>query len=68
MKRVTVADLKDQIGQPGPHPFLWCPKCGEKNSANKGDYFMAKDTHVFRHCGRNMQLMTERTYLIPVTP
>lgn len=62
-KAVRVSDLKDAY--PGARPFLWCPNCGEANSATRGDYFMASPDHVFKHCGRNMKLVTERTILEP---
>lgn len=58
MPRITVNDLRDQIGVPGPHAFLKCFTCGAEYSANAGDYFMAKSTHVFRCCRRNMSLVT----------
>ena len=60
MKRVIVADLKDQIGMEGPRPSLWCRHCGAEYSAHAGDYFMQSPNHVFKCCGRNMVLATRR--------
>jgi len=55
--RVTVGDLRT-----APRgSMLYCDKCGEENSATYGDYFMAPDDHVFKHCGRNMRLVTKGT-------
>jgi hypothetical protein len=48
MRHVTVADLKQQTGVPGPRPVLYCPRCGASYSANRGDYFMAKADTVLR--------------------
>ena len=67
MKTVTVADLKNQTGVPGPHPNLHCQLCGADFSANAGDYgnwngFAA--THVFKHCGRPMRLVFKRIIYI----
>ncbi|MFA4971498.1 MAG: hypothetical protein WC683_02715 [bacterium] len=59
--KVTVADLKNQIGVPGPHPFLLCNVCGAENSANAGDYWDAPKDHVFTCCGEPMVLATKRT-------
>jgi len=61
MKSTRVKDLKDQIGMPGPRPFLKCFKCGNEYSANACDYWNASADHVFKCCGRNMALVTERT-------
>ncbi len=60
-KRVTVGDLKDQLGMPYPRPILYCQTCGEENSAHAGDYWSALPGHVFKHCGRNMVLVTRHT-------
>jgi hypothetical protein len=57
---ITVADLKDQTTIPGPHPFLKCFECGCESSANKSDYFWAKDTLPFFHCDQPMQLVSKR--------
>ncbi len=56
---IKVKDLRDQIGT-NDRSLLWCPKCGEENSANAGDYFMANPETVFKHCGVNMRLVTKR--------
>jgi hypothetical protein len=34
-------ELKNQTGERGPHPFLYCAECEAEYSANRGDYFMA---------------------------
>jgi hypothetical protein len=57
---VRVSDLKDQIGTPGPHPFLYCAICAATYSANKGDYFMHPADYVFTCCEENMKLYTSR--------
>ena len=62
-RKVTKSMLRDQIGSPGPRPFLYCPKCQSRYSANAGDYFMAPDSHVFKCCGRNNWLVTEYSVL-----
>lgn len=59
-RKITVGDLKDQIGVQGPHPFLYCDRCEGKYSANKGDYFMSPRDRAFKCCGRNMRLVFER--------
>jgi hypothetical protein len=58
---VTVADLKEQTGVPGPHPNLVCECCGAEYSANKGDYFMHPPTYPFFCCDRPMILAIRRT-------
>lgn len=62
---VTVADLKDQFSTPYPRPILYCRVCGEENSAHAGDYWSADPKHVFKHCGRNMVLVTKRVVMEP---
>jgi hypothetical protein len=32
--------------------FLLCVECGNESSANKGDYFMLRDSDVFTCCGQ----------------
>jgi hypothetical protein len=59
MKKVTVADLKQQSGM-GPHPSLVCLECGAEYSANKADYFMSAPSYVFKCCGTPMVLATKR--------
>jgi hypothetical protein len=65
-KRVTVENLKDQIGAEYPRPFLYCRKCGAEYSANAGDYFMARPGHVFKCCKVNMLLVTAKRVLTEV--
>ncbi len=63
---VTVADLKDQTGKPGPHPILVCYCCGAECSANAGDYFNSRPTFKFVCCGEPMDLAIKRTVYDPV--
>lgn len=46
---------------PGPGICLRCPKCAERYSAQKGDYFLAKPDQVMRctngHRAVNLQLV-----------
>ena len=53
---VKIADLKDQTGKLGPHPILYCRRCGAEYSANAGDYWDRPPAYVFRCCRRNMRL------------
>jgi hypothetical protein len=64
-KVVRMADLKDQRG-PGPHPSLHCDECGGDYSANRGDYWMLNDEHVFTCCGVPMRLVLRITHLVNV--
>ena len=61
-KAVKVKDLFDHIliKSPFPRPLLLCTKCGEENSAHAGDYWNCDPDHVFKHCNRNMILVTKR--------
>ena len=66
---IRVKDLKDQIGKPGgPHPMLYCPKCGDECSATAGDYFMSSPDRIFKCCRRNMLLVIKRIVYDEVTP
>lgn len=65
-KAVKVKDLKDQIGEKFPRPELLCRLCGALYSANAGDYFNAKPDTIFKHCGRNMELVIKRVVFEPV--
>src|SRR3990172_2137742 len=60
-KGVTVKQLKEQTGTAGPHPFLYCVRCGNECSANAGDYFMARPSYVFTCCNVPMRLVTKST-------
>lgn len=60
-KGVTVADLKDQVGKPGPHPNLYCECCGSEYSANAGDYFMHPHDYIFECCDEPMVLAIKHT-------
>jgi hypothetical protein len=61
-KRVIVGDLKD--GDNGENkPFLYCPKCCSRFSADARDYWNASPATVLKHCGRNMvRLIEHRTF------
>ena len=65
---IRVKDLKDQVGTPGPHPILRCVLCDAEISANKGDYFVAKPTASFRHCGKPMKLVVKTVVYEEVEP
>ena len=56
---VKVGDLKDQTGT-ADRSMLYCVLCGAELSANKGDYFMAKDSTVLKCCGVPMNLVVKR--------
>lgn len=63
---VTVSDLPES---PTYGTLLYCPRCGEEYSANKGDYFWLPDDHVFECCKVNglcglMELVTKRTVYV----
>ena len=65
MAKITVGSLKNQTGEVGPHPFLYCPSCHNEFSANAGDYFMLPLSHVFKcgtpECRRRNLLLVTRT-------
>jgi hypothetical protein len=44
---LTTADLSDQIGMTGQRPFLHCPQCLARYSANRGDYFWKRPNEPF---------------------
>ena len=58
---ITVAQLTNQIGVPGPHPFLYCAICGGQYSANRGDYFAAAPDTVLTCCNEPMRLVRQHT-------
>ena len=66
-----VRDLKDQTGipdnDPGREVFLYCPACGERNSANAGDYWDWPPDHEFvcPACQEPMILARQETKIIP---
>jgi len=60
---ITVGQLQNQTGVPGPHPSLHCDQCGNDYSANKSDYFMAPSDHPFTCCGEPMRLVRRRVIL-----
>ena len=61
---VTVKDFADQIlDKSRANEFLYCIICGNKCSANKGDYFNMSDSYVFECCNKPMILATETTIM-----
>ena len=58
---IKVRQLKDQIGVPGPHPFLYCRECGGEYSANAGDYFMRRPGNVLTCCEVPLELCVKKT-------
>lgn len=56
MKKVTVNDLRNQIGAEGPREVLYCSTCGAEYSANQGDYWNVPPSYTFKHCSRYMLL------------
>ena len=59
---ITVADLQDQTGKPGPHPALHCYECGSDYSANRGDYdFNRPLSYPFFCCDHPMVLVVKHT-------
>ncbi len=67
-KNITCADLPQLVtreGWQGPKPSLHCLVCGERFSANAGDYFNLPNNYVLSHCGKPMILATEKTVLEP---
>lgn len=67
-RRITINDLKDQTGTPGPHPILYCAECGSEFSANKSDYFLSAGDDAVKHCGKNMRLVRKRVIYEDVKP
>ncbi len=60
-KSIRVADLTDLTGVSHLHPMLHCSTCGAEYSANRGDYFAADPSTVFRCCRKPMRLVTKQT-------
>ena len=58
---VIVADLK----MAPTRAFLYCPVCGERNSATAGDYWHLAPGYEFEHCGEPMVLATEEKRIVP---
>lgn len=76
MTPVRLTDLPQLItheGWKGPRPFLRCVKCGERRSANRGDYFRVDPDAVIQcvDCVIKdgvrvpMELVTERIVFVP---
>lgn len=69
-RTITVAELPDLLGQPGTHPFLYCPSCGSEYSAHRGDYWAARPdaplTCSNGHRRRGMRLVRRLARLVEV--
>lgn len=59
---VKIKDLKDQI-LTNDETFLFCTICESHYSANSGDYWDIKPSHVFTCCDTPMKLATQHTTL-----
>ena len=68
---IRAKDLQHQIDVKGPHPLLYCPRCGAEFSANLGDYWRCDPNMVLRcstlddvfggECETPLQLVTKHT-------
>ncbi len=56
MRLATKANLVDQTGM-AVRSVMRCSVCGEEFSANRGDYFMVPEDHVFKHHEQPMFLV-----------
>ncbi len=54
------SNMIDQIGT-NNRSILHCTKCDGEYSANAGDYWDTPDNHVFKCCGRIMEIVTKHT-------
>lgn len=63
---ITINDLEDQTGKPGPHLILFCGCCGGEYSANRSDYFWATTNYVFKCCDKPLELVKKQTVYEPV--
>lgn len=65
MRAIHVKDLTDQIGTIGPRPFLVCPLCRDRFSANRGDYFLLSPDTLMEcmECGVPLMRVTAHTEL-----
>lgn len=62
---IRFKELKDKTDT-NRRPFLFCPVCMERFSANAGDYFLVDPEIVIEHCGVPMKLVTEHAILMEV--
>lgn len=53
---VYLSDLPKDGIRDGRRVFLYCPRCGERNSADPADYFMTDKNTKFR-CGGHRPLV-----------
>ena len=61
----TRKEIKTQDGTAivyGPPVFLYCPECGDRFSATRGDYFWMPKDEPFKcgECGGDLMLARER--------
>lgn len=65
-KELTYGDLFDQIGTRGPRPFLHCPACDARYSANAGDYWDRDKREVIRcvRCEEPLMRVREEIRLV----
>ena len=63
---VQTKDLKDFILDKVkyPEPFLYCPICKGRYSANKGDYWYCPEDFIFKCCNTYLVLAKEETKII----
>ena len=66
IQAVRVRDLKDQIGNAGPRPILFCRVCRSEYSANRGDYFMSNPDLVLTCHDAPLCLALRRTVYVQV--
>lgn len=46
--------------------FLYCPDCGERSSATRGDYFWHPEEPMTCECGTELQLARSETRVIRI--
>lgn len=68
MAKTTAVRVKDLPEPRIPGSFLYCSHCGERYSADRGDYFMAHPDTIMR-CGQHRQrliLAQAETRIVPI--
>jgi len=65
-KELTYGDLLSQTGTAGPRPFLHCPACDTRYSANAADYWDRDKCEVIRcwRCEEPLLRVREETRLV----
>lgn len=58
-RRVTAGDLRRLQTTQDTH-YLWCRRCNGTYSADRADYFNARDSSVFKCCNVNNWLIVKR--------